>query len=313
MAFPLHCILLVIIPESGYTVRDNRIGGTPLPGTANGTEHAPRRGRIGLFLAIVCLLVALYLPVTVRLTSQWIDDPNYQHGILIPFVCAFIVWQRRAALRAAAPGGGELAGMILVLAAATMLVLGTAASEHFTQRISMPVMAAGIVLFLFGRKVATTLTLPLLLAFMMVPFPYIIYYKISFPMQLMSARLSTGVLELLNVSIIRKGNVLMLPNYTLEVVAACSGLRSLMTMVTLALIFTAFSGLSTVRRVILVASAVPIAITANTLRLVVTAVGAYKISPHFADGIAHTVSGLIVFISGLLLLFLTAGILKWIR
>ena len=164
-----------------------------------------------------------------------------------------------------------------------------------------------------GKDFTKRAAFPLLLLFFMIPLPYIIYYKITFPLQLMSARLSAAVLGLIEVSVIRKGNILLMPNYALEVVAACSGLRSLMTMITLALIYAGFSALSNVRKIMLVAFAIPAAIAANTLRLVVTAVGAHMVGPSFADGVLHEISGLIVFLSGLLMIMIAAGILKWVR
>lgn len=258
-------------------------------------------------------LIVLYLPVLVKLVQQWLDDPNYRHGILIPFVSAFILWRERNTLRDARGGGGAIPGLFLIIIASVLLVGGTAASELFTTRLSLPVFLLGASFLLMGKNFSSRAAFPLLFLFMMIPLPYIIYYKITFPLQLMSARLSAGILQLIQVNVIRKGNILLLPNYSLEVIAACSGLRSLMTMVTLALIFSAFSDLSKSRKVILVACAIPAAIIANTIRLVVTAVGAYTAGSEFADGIMHDISGLIVFLAGFLLLVLSIGILKWIR
>ena len=132
-------------------------------------------------------------------------------------------------------------------------------------------------------------------------------------MQILSARLSSVILRAIGVSVIRKGNILMLPGYTLEVIAACSGLRSLMTMITLSMVFAYFSSLGKMKKIILVACAVPVAIAANMIRLVVTALGAYTVGPAFADGPLHEISGLIVFMAGMLLLMLCAGVLKWIK
>jgi exosortase len=162
-----------------------------------------------------------------------------------------------------------------------------------------------------GRDFTSIAGPPLLLLLLMVPLPYIIYFKITFPMQLMSAKLSAALLTAMRVSVIRKGNILMLPGYTLEVVAACSGLRSLMTMFTLAVVFAFFSDMSKTRKFILVLLSVPAAIAANTVRLVVTALGALFVGPGFADGTLHEASGIIVFMAGFLMLLLCAGILRW--
>jgi exosortase len=226
-------------------------------------------------------------------------------------VSALILWRRRESLREAAGGGMETWGLLLVAGASGLLIAGTAAAELFAARISLPFMILGAVLFLKGREYTKVAGPPLLFLLLMVPLPYIIYYKITFPMQIMSARLSSGVLAMMHVSVIRRGNILMLPGYTLEVIAACSGLRSLMTMFTMGVVIAFFTRMSSGRKLLLVALSVPAAIAANTVRLVVTALGARLVGPAFADGALHEASGLIVFAAGLLMLLICAGILKW--
>lgn len=283
---------------------------------SSGTVTAPKSNHVvkTALLCLAALLTALlYYPVLAGLFRQWLGDPNYTHGLLIPLVSAFFLFRDRETLRRTSGGGKEYLGLPLILLAAVLLVGGTAASELYTARLSLPIMLMGLILFLRGTAFAKRTAFPILFLLMMVPLPYIVYYKMTFPMQIMSAKLSAGILRILSVSIIRHGNILLLPGYTLEVVAACSGLRSLMTMVTLAMIFAAFSPLSPARRILLVLSALPVAIAANTIRLVVTALGAYTVGPEFADGPLHELSGLIVFLAGLLLLMLSAGVLKWIK
>lgn len=273
----------------------------------------PVRGNAAILpVLMTALFAALYMPVIVPLARQWVGDPNYQHGIVVPLVSAYLLWRRRAALRAAGGGGAPLAGTIIIVPAAVLLIGGTAASELFTARLSLPAMLLGLLLFFRGKEFVRAAAFPLLFLFMMIPLPYIAYYKLTFPLQLMSAKLSVLVLQTIGLDVIRHGNVLSLPTYTLEVVAACSGLRSLMTMITLALILCAFSGLRMGRKSVLAASSIPIAIAANTIRLAVIAIGAYAVSPSFADGMLHEISGLIVFFTGFLMLLLVWGMLKWI-
>lgn len=263
--------------------------------------------------ALGLLTAALYLPVIIPLVLQWLGDANYRHGIAIPVISGIVLLSRRKRLIGIERSGGAVTGYVLVAAAAGLLIGGTAASEFFTARLSLPLMLLGFAYILGGREFVSRARFPLLFLFMMIPLPYIIYYKITFPMQIMSAKLSTDLLHLVHIPVIRRGNILILPNYELEVVAACSGLRSLMTMITLALVISTVSDLTTPRKVILVLAAVPAAIVANTLRLAVTAIGAYSISIAFAEGILHEISGLIVFLAGFLTLMITLGILRWSR
>jgi exosortase len=270
-----------------------------------------RGGAAALPFVAAALFVALYAPVVAPLAKQWWNDPNYQHGLAVPVVSAYLLWRRRAALRAASGPRAILAGSAAMLAAAALLVGGTAASELFTARVSLPIMLIGILLTLKGWEFVRRAAFPLLFLFMMIPLPYLIYYKLTFPMQIMSARLSARLLQFIGLEVIRHGNILSLPAYTFEVVAACSGLRSLMTMVTLALVMGALPGLGIRSRIILAASSIPIAVAANTIRLAITAIGASAISPAFADGILHEISGLIVFITGFVMLLAVWGALKW--
>jgi exosortase len=264
-------------------------------------------------VALGLLTAVLYFPVIVPLVRQWLEDGNYRHGLAIPIISGIILWTRRKHLTGIERDGGTVTGYILVLLAAGLLIGGTAASEFFTARLSLPLMLLGFSYILGGVEFVRRARFPLLFLFMMIPLPYIIYFKITFPMQIMSARLSASLLDLIHISVIRRGNILVLPNYELEVVAACSGLRSLMTMITLALVISVLSDLTPARKTILVLCAVPAAVIANTLRLAVTAVGAYSISTEFAEGTLHEISGLIVFFAGFMLLFIALGILRWSR
>ena len=269
--------------------------------------------RTVLPIALGLLTAVLYIPVIIPLARQWMGDANYRHGIAIPIISGLILWMRRRELVGIDQTRRDVTGYILVLFAAGLLIGGTAASEFFTARLSLPLMLLGFSYILGGGEFVKRARFPLLFLFMMIPLPYIIYYKITFPMQIMSAKLSTSMLNLLHIAVIRRGNILILPNYELEVVAACSGLRSLMTMITLALVISVFSDLTAARKVILILCAVPAAVIANTLRLAVTAIGAYSISVKFAEGTLHEISGLIVFFAGFLLLMITLGILRWVR
>jgi exosortase len=264
------------------------------------TRHS-RTDKVLLGLLLL-LLVWLYAPVMLSLIQQWWQDDNYQHGFIVPVVSGALLYRRRHELADAKPGAGTVAGVITLAIAAGLLVIGTAASELMTMRLSLPTFIIGILLVLKGSDFVRRALFPLLFLYFMVPLPYIIYYKIAFPMQLFSAKVSAAVLDGLGVNIIRHGNVLNIPGYSLEVVAACSGLRSLMTMIVLSLIIGAIGGLSFKGRVTLLLFAVPAAVIANVVRLTVTGLGAYMVSPSFADGFLHTASGVVVFATGTIVL-----------
>lgn len=260
---------------------------------------------------LVIALTILYLPVIVPLFKQWMNDPNYRHGLLVPVISGIMIYRRRKDMADIDILPAALPGTALIILSSVLLVAGTAGSELFTARLSLPIMIIGLSLFLAGKRFTETILFPLLFLFLMIPLPYIIFYKLTFPLQILSARLSSGMLSLIGINVIRRGNILILPNYTLEVVAACSGLRSLMTMFTLSVIMAALLSISFPRKTILVLLSIPAAIAANTIRLVTIALGATFVGAEFAGGTMHNISGLVVFGVGFAFLLIAAGVLKW--
>lgn len=274
-----------------------------------------RARKQGQILALICGLLALILfyPVLYGLVRQWIEDPNYRHGLVIPIIILLLARNKVDEIRALKSSGSPAAGWTVLAVSSILLVAGTASSELFTSRLSFVLFLLGAAFLLAGAALVKKLAAEFILMLLMIPLPYIVYYKVTFPLQLISAKFSALALSALRVSVIRKGNILVLPGYTLEVVAACSGLRSLMTMITLAVVIAAFSAYSFKRKSVLVVLSIPVAVAANTFRLVVTALGAYFVGPHFADGTLHQLSGLMVFGSGIVLLLVINWVLRWKR
>jgi len=280
--------------------------------TVSAGNTSEKSKKKALLLTASVLLILLYLPVVHKLVKQWLNDPNYRHGLLIPVVLIFLVRRKWDIIKENSPYRSSPAAAFILLAVASLLLIGgTAASELFTSRLSLVLFIIGTLILLAGPGLIKILAAESALLFLMIPLPYIIYYRLTFPLQLLSARLSSLILKTLQLSVIRKGNIIILPKYTLEVVAACSGLRSLLTMVTLGVIMAAAASYSAGRKILLVACSVPVAVAANTFRLVVTALGAQLAGPDFADGILHQISGLMVFGSGLVMLLIINWVLKW--
>ena len=263
-----------------------------------------RKKHLPLILLSI-LLIGIYFQVIIELVVQWWDDPNYSHGFLIPLVSGFFVWKARKKL-GTLPTQNSNWGLLVLVAGLGLYVVGTAAMEYFSVRFSMVVVVIGLVLYFGGKKFLKTLWFPLVFLAFMIPIPYVIYYSVTFPMQLFSSKLACGFLQLSGLSVMRQGNVIHLPNYSLEVIEACSGLRSLMTLSALGAAMAYMTQKSLVGGVIVFFSSIPIAIGANVFRLVITALGAFLISPKFAEGFLHEASGLVVFLSGLFCLSLVA-------
>ena len=180
-------------------------------------------------LLLSTLGVILYVPVLRLLWQQWLDDPNYGHGIFVPVFAAYLLWRNRARWMAQPlrPNNFGLAIMFIALA---LLVIGTLGAELFTTRLSLLVMICGIVIFLAGYCALRSIAFPVGYLIFMIPLPAIIYYQITFPLQLLASRLGASGLVALGIHTVREGNLLILPNCTLNVVEACSGIRSLLSL-----------------------------------------------------------------------------------
>ena len=274
-------------------------------------------------ISIAAALAFLYATTLGKLGRDWWTDENYSHGLLVPFVIGYIIWIERENLQIARKNASFWLGGATILLSLGMLLAGTLGAELFVQRISFVLMLAGIVIYFFGANLLRLLVVPFLLLLFAIPIPQIIFNKIAFPLQIWASQLAMWGIRLFEVPSVRKGNVIeMLPRgstqmVALEVVEACSGIRSLMTLVTLALILWYFtrenSRFDWVRAVILMLAAIPIAILTNAGRVTGTGVLTYYYGKQAADGFTHEFSGWIVYLVALILLLGLNFILKKIQ
>jgi exosortase len=258
---------------------------------------------------IVCCLLLAYAPVLSHLMRQWWDEPDYSHGFLVPLFSFFILWQRREQLRRIVPRP-SWAGFILLCASVGVLFIGTLGAELFLQRISLLGVLAGLVLWFWGWPMLRAAAFPLLILLLMVPLPGVIYYQIVFPLQILASRLATWVLHRLDLfPVLREGNVMVLSNARLEVAEACSGLRSLLSLLTIAAIYAYFAEKRVLVRWLLCLLVLPIAVAGNAVRVVFAAISVELGGASAVEGWAHTLSGLLLFlISTLMLILCHAGI-----
>jgi exosortase len=255
------------------------------------------------------LLLVLYGPVLVHLAENWWSDPNYGHGFLVPVFSAFVLWRERERLAKVAIKPANF-GFLVMLGAVGILMVGSLGAELFSTRFSFLVMLGGIVLFLAGWQMLRAVLFPLGFLVLMIPIPVLIYNQITFPLQLLASRFAAFWLQLLNVPVLREGNLIILPNYTLEVVDACSGIRSLMTLITLAVAYTYLVGDKRWLRWLMVFIMVPIAIVSNSIRIFGAGILTYHFGPRMAEGFFHEFSGWVIFVAALLLMFACHWVLR---
>jgi exosortase len=261
----------------------------------------PIRGLWPLLLAVVAA-AWLYSGVIAGLINDWAHDDNYSHGFLIVPLTAYFAWERRERLWRATRKP-SIVGLLLALGSLAMLVAGILGAEFFLSRLSMLGLLAGAVLFLFGWEPLRIVAFPLAFLVLMIPIPAIIFNQIAFPLQLFASRFGVTVMQLFNVPVLREGNVIIMANTTLEVAEACSGIRSLISLLTLGIVYGYFSDSRAWVRVVIAASTVPIAIVANGLRVAGTGVLAHYLGPEAALGFFHTFSGWLVFLAAFGILF----------
>ena len=259
----------------------------------------------GALLTAFCLL---YAHVFAKLVHDWGADDNYSHGFLILPLALYFAWERRARLTRAA-ARPSVAGLALVAFSLAVLAAGVLGAELFLTRISMLGVAAGVIVFMLGWSQLRVLAFPLAFLLLMIPIPAIVFNQVAFPLQLLASRFGELALTLAGVPVLREGNLITLANTTLEVAEACSGIRSLVSLITLALVYGYFLERRTWVRVVLVGAAIPLAIATNGARIAGTGLAAYFISPSAAEGFFHTFSGWLVFVLAVLLLLAVHGLL----
>jgi len=256
------------------------------------------------------LLVVSYAPVLLRLFERWNYDPDMGHGFFVPFVAGFIVWQKRQQLLTL-PQTPNWWGLAVVLYGGLQLLIATLGAELFLAQTAFVISVIGIVLLLGGTAWVRALAFPLFLLFFMVPIPTVVYNSVTFPLQLLASRVATYALSLMQIPVLREGNILELAEQKLSVVEACSGIRSLLSLTFLSLVYGYFCESKIWLRVVLFISTLPIAIVANSSRVTLTGVlTEYK--PELAEGFFHTASGWVIFMVALAILVLLHQILNWI-
>jgi len=269
------------------------------------TESQPASSKTGSFswatiVWVSILLAVCYAPILTALVRQWDGDPDMGHGFFVPVIAGSIAWRKRDLIADKLPAPNWW-GLAVMLWAGFQLYIATLGAELFLARTSFVISIIGAVLLLGGTEYLKIFRLPLILLFFMVPIPAVIYNQITFPLQILASRAAETTIDLLQIPVIREGNVLILPQQTLNVVEACSGIRSLLTLTFLSLVYGYFFEKRMWVRAVLFFSTIPIAIAANAGRVAFTGVIS-QFKPELAEGWFHEAQGWVIFMIALTIL-----------
>lgn len=242
-----------------------------------------------------------YWRVIDKLLYDWANDDNYSHGFFIVPLAVYFAWERREALNAE-PAKPSSLGLIAIVGSLGLLVVGTLGAELFLARVSIVGLVAGITLFVGGWRHLRLLAFPIAFLLLMIPLPAIVFNEIAFPLQLLASRFGEWTLQAFRIPVLREGNLIVLANTTLEVAEACSGIRSLVSLLTLGIVLGYFSDSRPLMRAAIALCTIPVAIAANGIRVAGTGVAAAYVGPEAATGFLHTFSGWLVFVIAFVLL-----------
>jgi len=274
---------------------------------ADGLQHSRRFTLYSLWVLIGAAIL-VYAPILAYMVHQWSWDDDYSHGFLIVPLALWFAWERLPKLRRVEFSGSWL-GLLPLAMGTTTLLIGRLGIELMNMRISFVFTVIGLVVLLLGRRTFRILAFPLLFLFLMVPLPRSVVNVVAFPLQLMATDFAVNALYLFEIPALREGNIIHLANTQLFVAEACSGLRSLTALITLGVIFAYFFRKSAAERIIIVLSAIPIAILVNAFRVALTGGLTHYLGKEAASGWIHQTEGLFTFGIAFLLLLLEAWLL----
>jgi exosortase len=245
---------------------------------------------------ILVAFLWIYYPVFNDLIDDWINLPDFSHGFLVPLISVYVLYTKKEDL-ASLRSEPHWLGLVILIFASILAILGRIAAEDFTVRVSLIIVISGIVIYLLGTGIFKKVLFPILFLLFMIPIPSILMDQVTFPMQIIASRISAEALYVMGIPVLREGNVLQLVATNLEVAEACSGIRSMISLLALAVIFVYFRKYGDIRKYMMIGLVFPIAIMANATRVGVTGIIAHEYGDSVAQGFFHGFSGWLLFIA----------------
>ncbi len=283
---------------------------------AGPADAAAQRDRFLVYATcgMIVLLFGIYFPILRIMVEHWAAVEDYQHGFLIAPLALYFAYERRFDLQDARIEGSWL-GLAPLAIGVVSLAIGRLGTELMTMRSAFIFTLIGLVLLVLGREVFKILAFPLFFLFLMVPLPQSLVNTIAFPLQLIAAKVAVLSLQQIGIPALVEGNIIHLAHTQLFVHEACSGLRSLMALITLGVVFAYFFKRGVLwLQILLVASTIPIAIAVNSFRVALTGYLAHHFGEEAAGGVIHDFQGVITFGMAFFLLLGEGRLIEiWLR
>ncbi len=259
--------------------------------------------------AIYGLCLIMYLPVIAELVETWSNDDNYSHGFIVPIVSIFVLYKKRDKLATINKQTTNI-GLIPLICGLALFVIGNAGAEYFTVGVSLVITLFGITYYLYGKEFIRETWFAFFILLFMIPIPAVVYFSATFPMQLFASKVSVFLLDIIGIPVVRQGNMIHLPQQTLEVAEACSGLRSLISLLAMGAIYGYMAQEKLLAKSLLFFSTIPIAIGVNVIRVFMAALLTYAVEMDTTAEPLHTIIGLLMFLFSFILLFIFNAIIS---
>jgi exosortase len=260
------------------------------------------------FIIFITAFGFLYWNTVFEMVKDWYIDENYSHGFLIPVISGYFFWQKKDILKSVA-ASPSTSGLFILISGIGIYLIGYLSGEQFTMRFSMLIVLAGAIVFTYGIEFFKAVSFPVSYLLFMIPLPYLIYDSVAFPLKLLVSKVSVEFLSLIGILVMREGNIIHLADTTLEVADACSGIRSIISLLALSTAIAYVTQKGWIKRLILILLAVPIAVFVNSIRVIVTGILAEKYGAKAAEGFFHEFAGLVIFGLAIFILIISAILL----
>lgn len=261
-------------------------------------------------VVVAAAFLLTYFPTLLWMWDRWFSrDSYYSHGILVPFVTGYLIWQKRDELMKIAPQSSPW-GFVLIVAGLMIHVLSSILRIYFSSGFSMLVVIVGIILHFFGKDILRKILFPIAFLFFMMPLPLVVIVNISFKMKIFAAKIAAYLLNEMGLRAIREGSIIKMPHTHVIVEDVCSGLRSLISLAALGSIFAYWLNGPITKRMFLFLMTIPIAIVTNVCRVVFLASVSEIWGSQYAEGFVHDASGFMVFGLAFILLYAVGKLIE---